>query len=357
MANPEHVELVRTHGVDFVNSWDAAKEQSCLDLSHGDLSGMDLSQAQFGFTSHYHYAPIQGRNAHHIMQMVPMVHMEGINLSGAFLPSANFSQVNLRDADFRDAKLHFCDFSQAIIDGARFDNATCFHTKWTNVNLASALGLESINHIGPSEIGMQTLVKSMGNIPAKFLNGCGLNKWQIELVRLFNPLLSANSISNMLTVDLFPARTDGPFFIGGAFISYSHRDSSFVEKLEHRLRDVGAPVWRDVHDLVSGPIERQVFDAIRLQDVVILVLSEHSIESDWVEAELEAARTRERIENRDVLCPIALDDSWKSKSNNSVLWRQIRTKNIIDFSSWQTKRFTEQFDRLVQGIKINYSKK
>lgn len=64
------------------------------------------------------------------------------------------------------------------------------------------------------------------------------------------------------------------------FISYSHSDTEFVEKLEGSLKKEGFRIWRDVHDAVAGRLEKQVDRAIRQNPTVLLVLSEHSIRSD-----------------------------------------------------------------------------
>jgi hypothetical protein len=51
--------------------------------------------------------------------------------------------------------------------------------------------------------------------------------------------------------------------ISPLFISYSHADSMFVEKLENHLNNKGIRFWRDVHDMKSGRIETQIDRAIR----------------------------------------------------------------------------------------------
>jgi hypothetical protein len=53
--------------------------------------------------------------------------------------------------------------------------------------------------------------------------------------------------------------------------------------------------------MVSGDIEKQVMRQIRIKDIIVLVLSQNSIDSDWVETELEEARNKEKLEQRDVL--------------------------------------------------------
>ncbi len=138
------------------------------------------------------------------------------------------------------------------------------------------------------------------------------------------------------------------------FISYSHDAAEAVHRIYERLKEEDITVWLDRHDLVAGDLQRQVDRGLRLMDVVLLVLSESSIESDWVEHELETGRKKEKEEKRDVLCPIALDDSWKAKTEGDVLWRQLKKKNVLDFSRWQTRDFEAQFRKLLDGLKIYY---
>ena len=130
-----------------------------------------------------------------------------------------------------------------------------------------------------------------------------------------------------------------------------------MDKVYECLTDKGVNVWLDRHEMVAGPLQRQVDRGIRINDVVLLVLSEASVESDWVEHELEMARKKEKDENRDILCPVTLDDAWKAKMNN-VLWRQVKKSHVLDFSKWETEdgTFEPQFQKLVTGLKIYYER-
>ena len=74
-------------------------------------------------------------------------------------------------------------------------------------------------------------------------------------------------------------------------ISYSHADSTFVDKLFDRLQFEKIALWRDIHDLAAGNIERQLTRAIEERDFVVLVLSSNSLKSDWVWLETHTART------------------------------------------------------------------
>ena len=130
-------------------------------------------------------------------------------------------------------------------------------------------------------------------------------------------------------------RASRPLQISSLFISYSHADGAFVDHIERRLTAAGIRFWRDVHHARAGRLEKQIDRAIRLNPTVLLVLSESAVESDWVEHEVRLARKLEKETGRDVLCPVALDGSWKECRWPERLREQIEEYNILDFSDWK----------------------
>ena len=82
--------------------------------------------------------------------------------------------------------------------------------------------------------------------------------------------------------------------------------------------------------------------------------------SDWVEWEAAKAREVERRYRqagiqRDVLCPVCLDDAWKSCAWPRVLRRQIEAYNILDFSAWEDdEEMAAAFAKLYEGVILNY---
>ena len=117
----------------------------------------------------------------------------------------------------------------------------------------------------------------------------------------------------------------------------------------------GVRFWRDVHCVTSGRLETQVDRAIRLNPTVLLVLSTHSVKSDWVEHEARLARKLEIETGRDVLCPVALDESWKTCHWPERLREQIMEYNILDFSAWEDEdQFRRMFGRLIDGLDMFY---
>ncbi len=324
---------------------------SLADLSNADLIRANLSGASLG-----------------------RANLGGANLSIADLRDADLSYANLRDADLRDAKIRHADLSGAslrsanfcgafllkgnlfgaMLEGADFHSVCVGETNFGATDLSKVSNLETVNHRSPSTIGTDTLTSSQGQIPEAFLLGCGLAPWEVIAAKLYDPDLTASQV-NDLQYKIFEARTSGPIVVGGVFISYSHDDASFVDKIRDKLGEKGVPVWLDRHDLVAGPLQEQVDRALRLNDAVLLVLSKSSVESDWVEYELETAIKKEKEQKRPILCPVAIDASWEDKMGD-VLWRQVKKKNVLDFAKWKTKAFDAQFQKLLKGLKIYYEK-
>jgi hypothetical protein len=121
------------------------------------------------------------------------------------------------------------------------------------------------------------------------------------------------------------------------------------------LNDKGIRFWRDVHQATAGRLEKQIDRATRHNPTVLLILSTHSVKSNWVQHEVRLARKLEIETERDVLCPVALDDSWKTCRWPERLKEQIMEYNILDFSTWDDEDvFLRMFTRLIDGLDLFY---
>src|SRR6185295_12932483 len=128
------------------------------------------------------------------------------------------------------------------------------------------------------------------------------------------------------------------------FISYASEDSAFVDLLEDRLPEDGARCWRDRRSLLAGRIDKQIENAIAHHDVLVVVLSEASIASEWVRWEIEQARAVEKAAGRDYICPISIDRAWESWQGDPVLKREISKYHVLPFVGWQEiAAFDESF--------------
>ena len=91
---------------------------------------------------------------------------------------------------------------------------------------------------------------------------------------------------------------------GGVFVSYSHADIDFVDWLTSCFASDRIEYWRDEKDLLIGDvIDRSISDAIQRNTLFLLVLSPSSLNSSWVQRELDEA-SHEASEGRKKLLPV-----------------------------------------------------
>jgi hypothetical protein len=157
------------------------------------------------------------------------------------------------------------------------------------------------------------------------------------------------------TAALTDVRAGSTIQLSPIFISYSHMDSEFVDMIGMNLDSHSIRFWRDTTDATSGPLEKIVDLAMRSNPTVLLVLSKDSVESDWVEYEARLARRMAIELRRDVFCPVAIDDAWKTCAWPARLREQIMEYNILDFSMWKDEaEFGKIFRKLIDGLDLFY---
>ncbi len=119
------------------------------------------------------------------------------------------------------------------------------------------------------------------------------------------------------------------------FISYSSKDEVFAQKLHDDLQNLGVQCWLDREDLEIGEdFTDRIDETIRKRDKLLVIFSEHSIHSSWVEREVEMASRREKQDEQAVIFPIRIDNAVQATNLDWV--RNIRsTRHIGDFTGWQ----------------------
>jgi hypothetical protein len=106
-------------------------------------------------------------------------------------------------------------------------------------------------------------------------------------------------------------------------------------------------------------VYRQIEEAIRAHDKLLLILSEASMASEWVRTEIAIARKREVEQKRDILFPIGLCSietikKWECFDSDigKDSAREIREYNIPDFSNWKDHdSYRQAFDKLLKGLR------
>jgi uncharacterized protein YjbI with pentapeptide repeats len=254
------------------------------------------------------------------------------DLAHADLRGAYLSVADLLAANLKEAHLGLADLTRANLRRADLSGTNLFRTTFIDIDLSMTLGLDNTRQYGPCIIDIRTLLRSE-NLPIAFLRGCGLPDALIEYL----PSLRSEAIQ---------------FY--SCFISYSAKDQVFADRLYGDLQNKGVRCWFAPHDLPIGAKTWDAIDeAIRLRDKLLVILSEASIGSDWVEDEVSKAYAEERSRKEVMLFPIRIDNAVMSTAEPwAVKLREQR--NIGDFRQW--KKLTEYqkgLERLLRDLKTN----
>jgi len=257
--------------------------------------------------------------------------LTGANLSGARLIHADLAKANLSEAILTNASLESVNFTGANLKGVDFSGAIVQGALFTNNDLSMVKGLEAIRHWGPSTVGIDTIYQSKGSIPEAFLRGAGVP-------------------DNF--IDYMASLAGRAFEFYSCFISYSSKNQQFADRIYADLQSKGVRCWFAPEDLRIGDKTRIAIDeSIRTHDKLLLILSKYSVNSEWVEQEVETALAREREEKRLVLFPIRLDDTvMEIKSGWPALIKNSR--HIGDFKKWKDHdAYQKALHRLTRDLK------
>lgn len=331
-------------GVVHWNKWRQRNPEVIPSLDGADLRGADLRNAML-FDTNIRWADLTGANLQGaVLYQAEMYQscLRRCELSDADLRGAKLHDADLSEAVLRGANLYRCDFINTQLDGTSFANAYCGTTAFSNVDLSGVTGLDSVRHMGPSNVDLLTISRSRRSLPIRFLSAAGTPDSVLAAIRHL-------------------AATVDPALYHSCFISYSHKDEAFATTLCERLRAAGVSAWYAPENVTPGlKLHDQIYRAIRTHDRLLVVLSAHSMRSEWVLTELRGARKREQCENRPILFPIALAPmdtirQWEcfDADTGKDIAVELREYFIPDFSRWQESvEFDRQFGKLLKGLRI-----
>jgi hypothetical protein len=372
MADKKHLEIIK-QGVDVWNNWREENPTEKPDLRDAKLIWEFITEIDASTKTSYGF---DRRGTFRVEMSLHGVNFRGVNLFGADLSGAILTQANINDADLREANLseaHLLwaelkntDLSRANLYRADLFGANLYRTNlskadlreadiiqvnlhevelkkadlsysemsfcsFINVDLSKVKGIEKIIHLGPSSIDIPTIYHSKGKIPNIFLQGAGIPE---------------SFINNM------PSLVGQHLAFYSCFISYSSSDQDFAVKLHADLQKKGVRCWFAQEDMKTGDKIRETIDQeIFRSDKLLLVLSDNSINSEWVEKEVETAFDEERKRKTTVLFPIMLDTAVmvtdKAWANDIR-----RTRHIGNFTKWrENSEYKKAFKRLINDLK------
>jgi TIR domain/Pentapeptide repeats (8 copies) len=351
MANPEHLAKLK-EGAEAWTQWRRENPSIRPHLTDAYLEGQSLSWINLAGSN------LSGANLHNAN--LCNANLDEARIVGANLGRANLTLASLNDSDLSGSDLRWADIGGALLCGTNLTNACLSQAKLhsaylmdanlsgadlreadlssaclgsTNFGetlLKDAVGLDSCRHTGPSYLDFFTLQRSLP-LPLSFLRGCGLPDEYIEYL----PSLLSHAIH-----------------YHSCFISHSTKDKRFAERLYSDLQNRNVRCWYAPEDLKIGdPFQDRIERSIHLQDKFLLILSKNSVESPWVEDEVQSAIERERKEDRLILFPISIDDAVETTSRAWAA-KLRRTRHIGDFSNWKDyDSYKQALDRLLRDLK------
>lgn len=365
MASAKQLQIL-ARGSDFWNDWRRRNHGEEIDLSGADIrnvqaDGISLSRANL------EHSNLNGVNL--FRADLSKANLSNASLMGANLREAKLQQANLYNSNLRNANLLHTDLSKAtlrkadlgyavltsadlslsnllsvnltacLLKNTDLKDAIVGFTVFGNVDLKGVKNLDTLFHKYSSIIDPITLARS-GKLPISFLRGCGLSEKFIAHIP-----------------DLFLSTTKDDYY--SCFISYSHKDKNFAEKVHDSLQSRGIRCWRDDRDMGIG---QDIYEAIQGgifgTDKVLLCCSKYSLSSAWVDNEIALALKKER-ENfpkqgnrKPVLLPLNIDNFMFSADWQNAKKTQIQSRLAADFVGWNKEaKFRSSLEKVISALK------
>ena len=272
------------------------------DLRNANLSGINMDRATL---SEANLSGADLTNAN-----LDRANLDRANLTGANLTGASFNGANLSRTNLSGATLNAADFYEAILNdvgtaAADFSSCIIGYTVFQNCALDEAQGLDSIRHDAPSTIGLDTLLRSRGRLPASFILGSGV------------PAAVAG---------LQDAVGDAPVSTLEVHISCADADIDFARQLEENLRAQGVRSWVFAEGFRGNPLvdrratsgEEEIERWVRHYDRLVVVCSAAGLDSETVRNDITAAQEAQRSSDRWTLFLVDGDGVMNAGRNRSA---------------------------------------
>jgi hypothetical protein len=341
MADPEHLSVL-AGGASVWNKWRLENPEIKPDLrgfrrrvlfpfeEDAHLGGYNFAGTDFEGADLDGYSFLSWEN-------------ERTNLSGANLKKTRLSGAHLRLVDLKGVDLTGAEMGWTIIG---------------DTSLSGVVGLAEVEHRFPTSIDIDTIEQTYKELrfaaDSYFAEKYGITESRRGEFEAF--LRGAGVPEHIL--DHYASHDASDDFYS-VFVSYSHSDKHFADRLYDALRFKGIHCWKDQQNILPGDdLLTQIDRGISYWDKVLLCCSAHSLGSWWVDKELEKAiQKEERLWSErgvqvQALVPIDLDGFiFKWEGSKASL---IKSRYIADFKGWEGESvFKSQFRQLEKALRIN----
>ncbi len=320
MANPEHVAKLK-EGWEAWDTWRLTSAET-PDLSRALLNGDSLDNYDLRYAN-FSKATLVNVSFYSVVG-------HDCSFEGATVAKCHFDFAQMRRSNFKSSGIVSNLFHHCVLDGSDFTAASLHANAIAFTSLKDVRGLDAISASSNNSIGIDTFFES-GGLPESFLRG---SKIPEEFIQYAASLVGK-------AIEYY-----------SCFLSYSSKDDEFARRLYNDLQGKNIRTWFAPEELKIGDRFRSRIDeSIRIHDKLVIILSANSVNSNWVESEVESALEREQKEGKDVLFPIAIDDEvFTSQQSWAADIR--RKRHIGDFRQWKSHDdYTRAFEKLVKDLK------
>lgn len=373
MANSEHLKILKK-GVEAWNKWRDENQDEKPDLSGVDLTKCEFTGANFSNTN-FNKARL------HLWSVYDCDFSES-NLTDIAAQASYWRNARFRGAhisgDLVLSRMYVADFSGASVQGCGLIDAELRFLRLNRTNFAPYLSSTVINswtiiasdlsgmplhptsaqHEYPSNVDIETLQRTASGLRKhserisafdKFFQESGLPD---EIIKVFDSWARPSSTITDGTIE------EANFY--SCFISYSHSDRTFAKRVHDGLTDHGIHCWLDAHEILPGDdIYDMVDQGINQWDKILLCCSQNSLNSPWVDRELDKALQKEeklwRERGRKVLAIIPLDLDGFLFEWNSGKSSMLKSRLAADFKDWQndSAKFEGQLNKIVRSLRAD----
>lgn len=288
------------------------------DLRDANLTEADMSGANLSWTD-IRRANLWGANLSRTNMSysdLSNADLNEVDLGAADMSMVNLRGTNLNDANMQETRLSHADFSGVSLANADMTKAHLEWSKFGDVDLSQVIGLETVRHLGPSTLGIDTIFRSEFNIPKIFLKGCGVPPDFIDFIKAPDTTMTRFS---------------------SCFITCAEEDLEFSEKLLSALQNKSVRCWLAPDQMKN---EEKFRHDVRMLDILLLILSENTINKEWMETGAFTVLKEEDKQKRIILFPVRIDEA-VLESELDWLGKLRENRQIIDFSGWEENELFE----------------
>ena len=280
-------------------------------FSSANLAGADLSSSDLSF------ANLEGANLSRAN--LSAANLTGASLNGASLRNATLFATNLTQTDLTGADLRGANIIKAELESAAFFEAVFGMSTFVNCDLSTAIALDFSRHTGPSTIGLDTIVKSRGLLPKKFLLDAGVAE---PFVAVQDSLIGVKrKYPSVLTIG-------------------SKQDTVLAKRLENSLRSAQISCWNFAADDESWVQSSETIQGhTGYFDRLVLICTDSCLESTEARrrlAEVTGSKDEAALQN---ITTLAVDSLFEESSDE--LCTLLKQGVVVDFRGWDDLRVFE----------------